>query len=132
MRLFPPGWVIGRRALEDVIVGEYEVPRRTIVIASQYVIHRDERFWPQALEFRPERWLDEQAQAARPKFAYFPFGGGARICIGDAFAWAEGIILLAVMARRWRFEAAPGHVPGLNATVTLRPKHGLKMIGRRA
>ncbi|HUB67192.1 MAG TPA: cytochrome P450 [Candidatus Methylacidiphilales bacterium] len=132
MRLFPPVWVIGRRALEDVTIGEYEVPRRTIVIASQYVIHRDERFWPQAGEFRPERWLDEKAQAARPKFAYFPFGGGARICIGDAFAWAEGIILLSVIARRWRFEATPGHIPGLNPTVTLRPKNGLKMIVRPA
>jgi cytochrome P450 len=132
MRLFPPVWVIGRRALENVTIGEYEVPRRTIVITSQYVIHRDERFWPRAGEFQPERWLDEQVQAARPKFAYFPFGGGGRICIGDAFAWTEGIILLAVMARRWRFEAVPGHVPGLNATVTLRPKHGLKMIARRA
>jgi cytochrome P450 len=132
MRLFPPVWVIGRRALEDVIIGEYEVPRRTIVITSQYLIHRDERFWPQAEEFRPERWLDEPAQAERPKFAYFPFGGGGRVCIGDAFAWTEGVILLAVMARRWRFEAVPGHVPGVYATVTLRPKHGLKMIARQA
>jgi cytochrome P450 len=127
MRLFPPVWVIGRRALEDVNIGGYEVPRRTIVIASQYVIHRDERFWPQAGEFQPERWLDEQAKEARPKFSFFPFGGGARICIGDAFAWAEGVLMLAVMARRWRFEAVPGHVVELNPTVTLRPKHGLKM-----
>jgi cytochrome P450 len=132
MRLFPPVWVVGRRALEDVTIGDYEVPRRTIVIASQYIIHRDERYWPHALEFRPERWLDEQAQAARPKFAYFPFGGGGRICIGDAFAWTEGVILLAVMARRWRFEAAPGQVVEINPTVTLRPKHGLKMVLRTA
>jgi cytochrome P450 len=132
MRLFPPVWVVGRRALEDVTIGDYEVPRRTIVITSQYIIHRDERYWPHALEFRPERWLDEQAQAARPKFAYFPFGGGGRICIGDAFAWTEGVILLAVMARRWRFEAAPGQVVEVNPTVTLRPKHGLKMVVREA
>jgi cytochrome P450 len=132
MRLFPPVWVVGRRALEDVTIGDYEVPRRTIVIASQYLIHRDERYWPNAAEFLPERWLDGQAQAARPKFAYFPFGGGGRICIGDAFAWTEGVILLAVMARRWRFEAAPGQVVDVNPTVTLRPKHGLKMIVREA
>ena len=132
MRLFPPVWVVGRRALEDVTIGEYEVPRRTIVIASQYIIHHDERYWPNALEFLPERWLDEQAQAARPKFAYFPFGGGGRVCIGDAFAWTEGVILLAVMARRWRFEAAPGQVVDVNPTVTLRPKNGLKMIVREA
>jgi cytochrome P450 len=132
MRIYPPVWVVGRRALEDVAIGEYEVPRRTIVIASQYLIHHDERFWPDPLEFRPERWLDEAAQAARPKFAYFPFGGGGRVCIGDAFAWAEGTILLAVMARRWRFEPVPGHPIDINPTVTLRPKHGLKMIVREA
>jgi cytochrome P450 len=127
MRLYPPVWVVGRRALEDVVIGDFLVPRRTIVIASQYLIHRDARYWPDALEFRPERWLDEAAQAARPKFAYFPFGGGARVCIGDGFAWAEGVILLAVMARRWKFEATPGHPVALNPTVTLRPAHGLKM-----
>ncbi|MCE0523674.1 MAG: cytochrome P450 [Methylacidiphilales bacterium] len=132
MRLFPPVWVVGRRALVDVTIGDYEVPRRTIVITSQYIIHRDERFWPNPLEFRPERWLDEKAQAARPKFAYFPFGGGGRICIGDAFAWTEGVILLAVMARRWRFEAVPGPAVEINPTVTLRPKHGLKMTARTA
>jgi cytochrome P450 len=132
MRLYPPVWVVGRRALEDVTIGDYEVPRRTIVITSQYLIQRDERFWPDPLEFRPERWLDEKAREARPKFAYFPFGGGGRVCIGDGFAWTEGVILLAVMARRWRFEAVPGQIVALNPTVTLRPKHGLKMIVREA
>jgi cytochrome P450 len=132
MRLFPPVWVVGRRALEDVTIGDYMVPRRTIVITSQYIIHRDERWWPNALEFQPERWLDEQAQAARPKFAYFPFGGGGRVCIGEGFAWTEGVLLLAVTARRWRFEAVPGQSAEINPTVTLRPKHGLKMIVREA
>jgi cytochrome P450 len=132
MRLFPPVWVVGRRALEDVTIGEYQVPSRTIVITSQYLIHRDERFWPNALEFRPERWLDEAAQATRPKFAYFPFGGGGRICIGDGFAWAEGVLILAVMARRWRFEPVPGHTVAFYPTATLRPKHGLKMFVREA
>lgn len=132
MRLYPPVWVVGRRALEDVTIGDYEVPRRTIVITSQYIIHRDERYWPEPNEFRPERWLDEAAKEARPKFAYFPFGGGARICIGDAFAWTEGVLILAVMARSWRFDAKPGHEVGLNPTVTLRPKNGLKMIVRKS
>jgi len=130
MRLFPPAWVLGRRALEDVMIGEYEVPQKTIVIMSQYIIHRDERFWPNSMEFQPERWLDEAAQEARPKFAYFPFGGGGRGCIGEGFAWAEGVILLAVMARRWRFEAVPGQKMEMNPTVTLRPKHGLKVVVR--
>jgi cytochrome P450 len=132
MRIYPPVWVVGRRALEDVTIGDYEVPARTIVITSQYLIHRDERFWPDPLEFRPERWLDDAAQAARPKFAYFPFGGGGRVCIGEAFAWTEGVILLAVMARRWRFEAVAGHPIDINPTVTLRPKFGLKMMVRTA
>jgi cytochrome P450 len=132
MRIYPPVWVVGRRAMEDITIGDYEVPKRTIVIMSQYILHRDERFWPGAMEFRPERWLDEKAQEARPKFAYFPFGGGARICIGDGFAWAEGVLLLAVMARRWRFEPVGDSKVEINPTVTLRPKHGLKMIVREA
>jgi cytochrome P450 len=132
MRIFPPVWVIGRRALEDVTIGEYEVPKRTIVITSQYLIHRDERFWPQPLEFKPERWLDEAAKESRPKFAYFPFGGGGRVCIGDAFAWAEGVLMLAVMAQRWRLEAVASHPVEINPTVTLRPKFGLKMMVREA
>jgi cytochrome P450 len=132
MRLYPPVWVVGRRALEDVMIGDYLVPQRTIVIMSQYIIHHDARWWPDAPEFQPERWLDEAAQAARPKFAYFPFGGGARKCIGDYFAWAEGVILLAIIARRWKFELVPGHPIELNATVTLRPKHGLRMVVRDA
>lgn len=130
MRLFPPVWVIGRRALEDITIGNHRVPRRTIVIMSQYLIHRDERFWPNPTKFIPERWLDENAEATRPKFAYFPFGGGARVCIGDAFAWTEGVILLSVMARRWKFEMVPGHPVEPGPSVTLRPKHGLKMIVR--
>jgi cytochrome P450 len=130
MRLCPPVWVVGRRAVDDVVIGDYEVPRRTIVIMSQYVIHRDERFWPDAETFRPERWLDEAP--GRPKFSYFPFGGGGRVCIGESFAWAEGVLMLAVMAQRWRLEPVPGHPIEINPTVTLRPKHGLKMTVREA
>jgi cytochrome P450 len=127
MRLFPPVWVVGRRAMEDVTIGDISVPRRTIVIMSQYVVHHDPRWWPDAADFRPERWLKE---IERPKFAYFPFGGGARVCIGETFAWTEGVILLAEIARRWKFEPAPDQRVELNPTVTLRPKHGLKMVVR--
>ena len=130
MRLFPPVWVVGRRAAEDVIIGGIEVPRRTIVVMSQYVIHRDGRFWPEPESFLPERWLVEAPD--RPKFAYFPFGGGSRICVGESFAWAEGVLMLAVMAQRWRLEPAAGHAVELNPTVTLRPKNGLRMIVRNA
>jgi cytochrome P450 len=132
MRLYPPAWIVGRRATEDVTIGEYEVPARTIVLASQYLIQRDERFWPRPLEFLPERWLDDAAQEGRPKFAYFPFGGGARTCIGEGFAWTEGVILLAVIARRWRFEAVAGPPVEIKPTITLRPKNGLPMIARAA
>ena len=130
IRLYPPVWVIGRRAMEDVVIGDIKVPARTIVLGSQYIVHRDARFWPRADEFLPERWLEDDSSKDRPKFAYFPFGGGARICIGDGFAWAEGVILLSVMARRWRFEVVPGHPIELNPSVTLRSKHGLMMIAR--
>jgi cytochrome P450 len=130
MRLFPPVWVVGRRAVEDVTIGDIAVPRRTIVIMSQYVVHRDERFWPEAERFRPERWLTDAPE--RPKFAYFPFGGGGRVCIGESFAWAEGVLMLAVMARRWRLEPVAGHPVEFNPTVTLRPKHGLRMTVRDA
>ena len=127
MRLYPPAWVVGRRALRDVRIGDYEVPRRTIVLASQYLIHRDPRFWPEAETFRPERWLDEAAREARPKFAYFPFGGGPRICVGESFAWAEGVLMLAVMAQRWKLEPLSDRPAVMHPSVTLRPKNGLKM-----
>ncbi len=130
MRLFPPVWVVGRRAVKNVTIGDIEVPRRTIVIVSQYVIHRDERFWLEAERFLPERWLSDAPE--RPKFAYFPFGGGGRVCIGESFAWAEGVLMLAVMAQRWRLEPVAGHPVEFNPTVTLRPKHGLRMIVREA
>jgi cytochrome P450 len=132
MRLYPPVWVVGRRALTDMTLGDIEVPARTIVLASQYLIHRDERFWPESTAFRPERWLDETAATERPKFAYFPFGGGGRVCIGDGFAWAEGVLMLSVMARRWRFEPVEHKDVELNPSVTLRAKHGLPMIVRAA
>jgi cytochrome P450 len=130
MRLFPPVWVIGRRAAEDVTIGDIEVPRRTIVVMSQYVVHRDARFWAEPGLFQPERWLTENP--GRPKFAYFPFGGGSRICVGESFAWAEGVLMLAVMAQRWRLEPVAGHTVQFNPTVTLRPKNGLPMIVRDA
>ncbi len=134
MRLFPPVWVVGRRAVEDVTIGDYEVPRRTICHRQPiYSSSRTQTGWAGGwCRLRPGTMAgNEQAQAARPKFAYFPFGGGGRICIGDAFAWTEGVLILAVMARRWRFETAPGHRDGVNPTVMAAPVlYGLKMIVR--
>jgi cytochrome P450 len=129
LRLYPPAWGIGRRALEDYPVGEYVIPARSVVLMSPYAIHRDTRWFSDPLEFCPERWLEEDA--ARPKFAYFPFGGGARVCIGERFAWMEGVLILAALGQRWRLRLEPGHRVETHARITLRPKHGMRMIPER-
>ncbi|HSP67874.1 MAG TPA: cytochrome P450 [Bryobacteraceae bacterium] len=126
LRLYPPAWGIGRRALEDYPVGDFVVPARSVVLMSPYAVHRDPRWFSDPLEFRPERWLAEDA--ARPKFGYFPFGGGARVCIGERFAWMEGALILAVLGQRWRLLLQPGHPVETHARITLRPKHGMRMI----
>lgn len=125
LRLFPPAWAIGRRALEDVEIGGCPVPKGCVVLLSPYVTHRDPRWFPDPEAFQPERWLTPDE--TRPKSAYFPFGGGARVCIGERFAWAEGVLLLATIARRWSFTLLPGHPVERKAQITLRPKFGMKM-----
>ena len=132
MRLFPPAWIVGRRALEPYEVGGFTVPKDSIVVASQWVTHRDPRHFPDPERFDPERWRPE-AREARPKFSYFPFGGGPRVCIGESFAWMEGILLLATLAKGWRLRLAPGHPVVPSPSITLRPKHGMQMtLERRA
>jgi cytochrome P450 len=90
------------------------------------VVQRDPRFWPEPERFDPDRFLPE-ARAARPRFAYFPFGGGARQCIGESFAWMEGVLLLAALAQRWRFRLAPDARVVPQPLITLRPRHGVRM-----
>jgi cytochrome P450 len=132
MRVFPPAWVIGRQPLEDFEVGGFRIPAGTIVMMSPWVIQRDARFWPDPLRFDPERWTSE-ADAARHRFAYFPFGAGPRKCIGEAFAWMEGTLLLAALAGHWRARLAPGHPVETDPLVTLRTRHGMRMrLERRA
>ena len=126
MRLYPPAWIVGRRALGAFTANGYEIPPRSIVLMSQYVTHRDARWFPDPETFDPERFTPER-QADRPKFAYFPFGGGPRVCIGEQFAWMEGVILLATIAQRWRLRLVPGHPVALQPIITLRPKHGMRM-----
>ncbi|SRR5579883_369704 len=126
MRIFPPAWTLGRKPLEDVTLGGYRIPRHSLVLMSQWVVHRDPRWWPAPERFDPGRWLGDAA-AARPKLAYFPFGAGARVCIGEAFAWMEGTIALATIARRWRLRLVPGHPVVPNPLVTLRPRSGMRM-----
>ena len=127
MRLYPPAWVIGRTALNDCTIGGYAVPAGSTVLFSQWVTHRDRRYFAYADEFRPERWLAE-ARDERPKFAYFPFGGGPRVCIGAQFAWMEGVLLLATLARRWQLRPADSRPVQMDPRVTLRPRGGLWMV----
>jgi cytochrome P450 len=110
--------------MEAYSVGGYDFAARTIFLAPQFIVHRDPRWWPEADRFRPERWLDAEATAARPKMAYFPFGAGTRICVGEQFAWMEAILVLATLARRWRV-CVDGPDPELEPIITLRPKDGL-------
>jgi len=107
------------------------LPPNTNVIMSPYVIHHDARFYPDPECFDPQRWTPE-AEAARPPFTYFPFGAGARQCIGEGFAWMEGFLALATLAQHWQLRLVPGHPVALRPLITLRPKHGMRMIlGRR-
>jgi cytochrome P450 len=126
MRLYPPAWLIGRRAIGAYRIGDYDVPPRAIILMSPFVMHRDARFFPDPHTFNPERWT-AGFEAALPKFAYFPFGGGARQCIGEQFAWMEGVLVLATIAQRWRLQLAPGQRIVPQPLVTLRAKHGVQM-----
>jgi len=131
MRLYPPAWIIGREALADYRVRDYVLPAGSTVVMSQWVVHHDPRYYPDPLRFDPERW-NPDAIAARPRFAYFPFGGGPRVCIGEPFAWMEGILILAALAQRWSMRLAPDQRIEPLGQVTLRPKYGMKMqISRR-
>jgi cytochrome P450 len=126
MRLYPPVWVVGRRALQDVEIGGYKIVKGAIVLVSQYVTHHDARYFPEPFRFDPERWNPE-AVAARPKFSYFPFSAGSRQCLGEAFAWMESVLAIAILAQRWRLGLAPGHRVELQPQLTLRPKNGMRM-----
>jgi cytochrome P450 len=130
MRLFPPAWALGRLALNDYEIAGYVVPKKSLVLMSQYVMHHDSRYFPDPERFDPERWTP-QAREARPQFSYFPFGGGSRRCIGEGFAWMEGILLIATLAQHWRMRLVPGHPVALKPVITLRPKHGMRMIVTR-
>lgn len=127
MRLYPPAWTVGRLSIEDHELGGYLIPKGSLVLASEFVTHRDPRFWDEADTFVPERWERQSVKEATQKFIYFPFGGGVRRCIGDGFAWTEGVLLLATIARRWTFILETGQKIGLNPMITLRPKFGMCM-----
>ncbi|HKT81820.1 MAG TPA: cytochrome P450 [Vicinamibacterales bacterium] len=130
MRLFPPAWIIGRRSIEPYSLAGYEVPVGSILVISPWILHRDQRFFPDPESFRPDRWTPEFKQSL-PPFAYVPFGGGARRCIGESFAWMELVLVLATIAQRWRLEAVADHPVIPQPVVTLRMKHGLRVTLRQ-
>lgn len=129
MRLYPPAWFVGRTALDNVPLGGYTVPRGTTVLTSQYVVHRDGRFFEEPQRFRPERWTEE-FQEKLPRGAYFPFSAGDRHCIGEGFAWLEALLILATLVERWRFELVPGQDIRPRPSITLRPSAGIRMVVR--
>ncbi len=134
LRMYSPAWVIGRRVLSDYTVdkeqGGYVLHAGAIVLVAQAVMHYDPRFWINPERFDPERWAPD-AEAARPKFSFFPFGGGPRVCIGEQFAWMEQMLLLATLAQTWRMRLAPGQIVATQPIITLRPKFGMRMILKR-
>jgi cytochrome P450 len=126
MRLYPPAWIIGRMALEDVEIGPCRMRPRSIAVVSPYLMHHNARYFPDPETFDPQRFAPE-AKASRPKFAYFPFGGGQRVCIGEGFAWMEGVLLIATLAQRWRMESLSERPIPLQPVITLRPRAGVPM-----
>jgi cytochrome P450 len=126
LRLYPPAWIITRRALGDDELGGYAIPAGALVVLSPYTAQRDPAYWPEPERYDPERFSPE-ASSGRPRFAYFPFGGGPRLCIGNTFALLEAQVVLSQVAGRYRLEMARGHPVEVEPGVTLRPKHGLQM-----
>jgi cytochrome P450 len=127
MRLYPPAWILGRRALAEYPIGGFVAPARSLVLMSPYIVQRDARYYAEPERFNPDRWTPE-FRAALPKFAYFPFGSGPRQCIGESFAWMELVLLVAAIAQQWQLRVVPGHPVVPQPVITLRTKHGMRMI----
>jgi cytochrome P450 len=130
LRLYPPLWAIGRRAMVECQIGSYTIPAGSVVILSSFVTHRDPRWFPEPLRFDPERW-QPSAKLERPRFSYFPFSAGSRSCLGEAFASTEGVLCLATIAQTWKFRLVPGPPIALQPQLTLRARNGIKMRAER-
>jgi cytochrome P450 len=126
MRLYPPAWAVGRESTEACTIAGHELPSGAVVLLSQWVTHRDPRWWPEPEKFDPERFSPEN-KSSRPRWAYFPFGGGARQCIGESFAWIEAILVIATLAQKWQMNYLDAEAPKLKALITLRPAGGVRM-----
>lgn len=129
LRLYPPAWVIAREAVTAYRLGPLEVPAGATLFMSPYATQRDPRFWNEPESFLPDRWLEEDGNA-RPKFSFYPFGAGTRVCIGEHFAMMEGILLIAVLARRWELGLLPDQKVELWPQITLRPRHSIYFRAR--
>jgi cytochrome P450 len=127
LRLYPPVWIISRTAMDDDQIGPYEIPAGTVILLSQYVTHRYPGFWENPEQFDPGRFLPERV-ANRHRYAYFPFGGGPRLCIGDNLAMMEIQLILATVAQRYRLELMPTHTVEPEPLVTLRSRYGMQMM----
>ncbi len=130
MRLYPPAWVIQREALTDVLLGSsddpFVIPKEHDVLVSPAAMHRDPRYYPEPDRFLPSRWTTEFI-ASLPKYAYFPFGGGPRLCIGQQFAMMEATLLLAQCMQQGRWQVHPFHRVVAQPSITQRPKYGIKI-----
>jgi cytochrome P450 len=130
IRLYPPAYAIGRRAIHEYRVGDYVLPPGCLVLVSPFLQHRDARWFADPERFDPGRWTSDEV-SKRPKFSYFPFGAGTRICVGEQFAWTEAVLVLATIAQRWRLWLAPKQRIALSPQITLRPRYGMRMVATR-
>ncbi len=126
MRVYPPVWTMGRYVENDYRVGKYTIPAGSSILMSQYVMHNNTRYYENPEQFNPDRWTEE-FKTHLPRFSYFPFGGGIRGCIGEPFAWMEGVLIIATIAQKWTMRLVPGQRIRLDPAITLRPKYGMKM-----
>lgn len=126
MRLYPPAWTLGRQALTDYAIDKYVIPSGSIILMSQYVMHHNAQYFPNPEVFDPDRWTKE-FKSVLPRFSYFPFGGGIRGCVGEPFAWIEGILVIATVYRKWKMHHDSDHKVDLKPLITLRPKYGMRM-----
>jgi cytochrome P450 len=126
MRLYPPAWTIGRQVINDYKVDKYVIPADSIILMSQYVMHHNPRYYTDPDLFYPDRW-NKEVKSHLPRFSYFPFGGGIRGCVGEPFAWLEGILLIATICNQWKMHHDTNHKVELKPLITLRPKYGMRM-----
>ena len=132
LRVYPPIWIMSRWSLSEFKFGDCNLPAKSFILISPYVTHHSPRHFPDPFRFDPQRWTPE-ARAERPAFAYHPFGGGPRQCIGEGFAWMEAMLILATLAQQWQMRLVPGHPVEMEAqaSTTLRPKYGIRMTLRQ-